>query len=554
MNFYKRHLKITIVIITSAFSIVLKANTLFDKTEEVCLIGKIWTIVKYKLPDSLLGKIQPDSMLMADFSRLLRTTISATELNAIVDRYLKLPILEQKDNNSKCDLQFPDDDWLLKKLLDNTRLDKINSIASLPNINKYATLTKHAAPDWDKDNLYYNEKNLSAEKRLLGFFRLWGVLNNFYPYRKLIRKNFDSLAVQFVPLIIKASNINAYNVSIAYFLKKLNDGHALILSNEKYAMVGYYQMPFGVKRINDKYLISEIWNKGKCSAAGIEIGDELLQIDRVAPLEFTNRLDSIVPASNNQKLQSTLDYSLSCNKNPKVKLSFRKRSNNEIVSIELKLNKTDEEEKKPFKMHSYNEKCGYIDITQVNIKELDKACAEFHQKPYLILDLRGYPMDIQHIQKELAKLIGIISGAWCLGWTPTMKYFNCYYYDTDHITNDDIKIADSSLKYKGHIILLVNDKTVSLSEAIAMEIQEICPKLTIVGQQTAGCDGGMCNVFLPGNIVAFFTGSAMEYPDGKQSQINGIPLDVKVEDTEAGIKLGKDEILDKALQLINENK
>ena len=74
---------------------------------------------------------------------------------------------------------------------------------------------------------------------------------------------------------------------------------------------------------------------------------------------------------------------------------------------------------------------------------------------------------------------------------------------------------------------------------------------TIVGSTTAGADGNISTIILPGGLRTIISGIGVYYPDGTQTQRIGIVPDVKVEPTINGIKQGKDEVLEKALEIIN---
>ncbi len=74
---------------------------------------------------------------------------------------------------------------------------------------------------------------------------------------------------------------------------------------------------------------------------------------------------------------------------------------------------------------------------------------------------------------------------------------------------------------------------------------------TIVGSTTAGADGNVSTILLPGGLRTMISGIGIYYPDGKETQRIGIVPDVKIEPTINGIKNGKDEVLEKATEIIN---
>ena len=72
------------------------------------------------------------------------------------------------------------------------------------------------------------------------------------------------------------------------------------------------------------------------------------------------------------------------------------------------------------------------------------------------------------------------------------------------------------------------------------------PHAVVIGSQTAGADGDISTVVLPGDIRAAITGLGVFYPDGKPTQRVGIRRDVSATRTVQGIKSEKDEILEAA--------
>jgi C-terminal processing protease CtpA/Prc len=100
------------------------------------------------------------------------------------------------------------------------------------------------------------------------------------------------------------------------------------------------------------------------------------------------------------------------------------------------------------------------------------------------------------------------------------------------------------------MIILVNEETQSNGEFTAMGFRK-AKNATVVGSQTAGADGNVTPMFnLPGGISTVFTGLGVYYPDGKETQRIGIVPDVVVKPTIKGISEGKDEVLDKAMEII----
>ena len=103
--------------------------------------------------------------------------------------------------------------------------------------------------------------------------------------------------------------------------------------------------------------------------------------------------------------------------------------------------------------------------------------------------------------------------------------------------------------YKGKVIILVNEVSQSSSEFHAMGYR-VHPNALVIGSTTAGADGDISRFMLPGNIPTAISGIGVYYPDGEETQRIGIVPDIECKPTIQGVKEGRDEVLEKALEMI----
>jgi len=75
---------------------------------------------------------------------------------------------------------------------------------------------------------------------------------------------------------------------------------------------------------------------------------------------------------------------------------------------------------------------------------------------------------------------------------------------------------------------------------------------TVIGSTTAGADGNVSKIFLPGGLRTMISGIGVYYPDGKETQRIGIIPDIEVQPTIQGIKDGRDELVEQAIKIILE--
>ena len=117
-------------------------------------------------------------------------------------------------------------------------------------------------------------------------------------------------------------------------------------------------------------------------------------------------------------------------------------------------------------------------------------------------------------------------------------------------TGTNIPIGDTNANYyKGKIIIIVNETTQSKAEYHALAWRN-APNAKVIGSTTAGADGNVSDIYLPGGIKTMISGIGILTHDGKETQRVGIIPDIEVKRTIKGLKEGKDELLLKAIELI----
>ena len=83
-----------------------------------------------------------------------------------------------------------------------------------------------------------------------------------------------------------------------------------------------------------------------------------------------------------------------------------------------------------------------------------------------------------------------------------------------------------------------------------VRLAQVSLELASIGSQTAGADGNVSFITFPGNYTTRFSGIGVYYPDGEETQRIGIVPDIEVKPTIQGVREGRDEVLEKALELL----
>jgi C-terminal processing protease CtpA/Prc len=112
-----------------------------------------------------------------------------------------------------------------------------------------------------------------------------------------------------------------------------------------------------------------------------------------------------------------------------------------------------------------------------------------------------------------------------------------------------ITLTPAEPHYDGKIVVLVDESSLSQAEYTAIALQS-APHTVVVGSTTAGADGNVSGISLPGGLRTAISGLGVFYPDGSPSQRVGLRIDVEARPTIAGIRAGRDEVMEVAIRQI----
>ena len=197
---------------------------------------------------------------------------------------------------------------------------------------------------------------------------------------------------------------------------------------------------------------------------------------------------------------------------------------------------------------------GYVDLSRLPQSGVDSMFARFASTKALILDLRGYPQSTHGvIGGRLAKtgtiaarILSPVVDAPDSGpetVTAGMAVSARSFKETSQYI-----VPDKRAPYAGRVYVLVDERSISQSEQAAL-FYRTAAHATLVGSNTAGADGDYVMFGVPGAVGFAFTGSIVLAPNGTPIQGVGLTPDVLVTPTIAGIRAGRDEVLECAVRL-----
>lgn len=530
------------------------------QADNLALLGKVWGFLKYYHPFVAKGNLNWDYELFRFLPAYLTVINKAERNKLLLDWINKLEKPELckscSDKELKDAVYKPDLDWLSDK-------DELG--ASLSETLIYIKDNRHRGKGYYMD-LVKGVKNPSilheepytqmnapdAGYRLLSLFRYWNIIQYWFPYKHLVGEDWKNVLREFVPLMTAANDATAYAVTTRRLIARIHDTHANVWGVNKSldSLKGRFHSPVKIQFVNNQAVVSLIKDKELAAASNLERGDIIVAVNGKKVNDIITESLPDLPASNRPtQLRDLAGFMLRSNDSltPITIIRNGKSINTTIVRADAKRFVYRYNYDFPYQKDSsffyISPGIGYINLGAVKRKSIDSVFKALDGSAGLIIDNRQYPGDfpIYNIAEKLSPeekvFTKIPSGS--------LDYPGAFYI------KDPLKAGKKNKDYyKGKVIVLVNENTQSSGEFHTMAFQT-APGVTVIGSTTAGADGNVSGFYLPGGLYTMFSGISILYPDGRESQRMGIVPDMEVKPTVQGIKEGKDELVEKAIELIN---
>lgn len=530
------------------------------QTKYLILLCKVWGFLKYFHPKVASGEFNWDMELF----KMIPTIKSAKDKIAVNNLLVKwidgLGVAPKCDSCNKplsadCVLYNKDDNWLrdtnfISKDLSQRLLFVLEN--RFLGDGYYATIKKNVVPNFYNENSYnWREMNYPNELfRLQFLFRYWNTVQYFFPYKNVIGEDWNNVLQRNIASFIEAKDSLEYHRAITLLINSINDSHASFYSEILRKEYAKLFLPVQIKMFNDKHVVVfENYNDSLALLSNLRKGDKIISINGENMGDIIQRNQVLVNGSNYATKLRNMVYAnmITGGKDSLIKLIIKR--NNKLLSLNVKrydydiLNYKSKKDSVKWKILENN--IGYINMGLLKNEDIDSMMHVFKNTKGLIIDLRNYP------NGTLYKLGGyfydsVIMFAKLI--KPNKNYIGTYtWFEQSYVGNDgNNKIA---YHYKNKYCVLVNELTQSQSEFITMALQKNKNCVTI-GSQTAGADGNVARLILPGNITTSISGLGVFYPDGSPTQRVGARIDVNIKPTIKSLLNNRDEILEKALQIL----
>ena len=397
-----------------------------------------------------------------------------------------------------------------------------------------------------RNERFYPTPQMDSGLNLLTLFRLWNVIEYYAPNRSLTLHPWEEVLTSYIPRM--GVETDPVRFSRLYFrlIRELNDGHAYAPIE---MLFGQRMLPVWPLQAEGRLFV------GYSGDSALKRGDEVVAIDGEPISERLELLREYASRSNEASLRQALRFYGLCTRRDTAEVVRRRAGACDTLRVATvpygsvsPLYDPAQLEQPPFRLLA--DSVGYIYAGTFSREHLAQVVQTLPRTRALIIDLRTYPLKVDG---ALIALIGqslrtesvVVRQA----LYQTLALPGLFYRQEQWLFEDFGEVAARCTEpYKGRVILLVDEMTQSNPEFQAMAFQS-CPQTLTIGSPTSGANGDIVSLPLPGGLMTYFSGIGIFYPDGTPTQTVGVRLDIEVLPTAEGLQAGRDEVLERALEL-----
>ena len=393
-----------------------------------------------------------------------------------------------------------------------------------------------------------NQKDLNV--RLANVISIWNVFQTAYVYNTLSEKEAEELLRKTLAEVLASTDLLEYDLSLRKMLHTYRDAHIFftnLITDDLYT----HTVPITIIHVDGNYYIKKIHSDNLKDK--IQLGDQLLSIDGKTIPELWKTQKYFGTGSDANLIVRAGEFNLLYGpKNSKAKLVFMdpiSKKKKEIESIR------DYQQQDRFMYTSFlestdnkllNDSTYYFNFSKNPVNDTLLRYIDDPQM-HIIFDLRGY----SNLDVEEKNLLGRL-----VKDTLVSDHFLSYHILSP--TNKKFVVGKDYLFPEGNhpqakFYFLAAQATQSSPESILdwVKFGKIGP---IIGKPTAGANGNINLLQLPGGIQVTFSGIKVVNSDGTKHHLLGVQPDVEVGYSWEDVKNRRDPFIEKALEMISKGK
>lgn len=377
--------------------------------------------------------------------------------------------------------------------------------------------------------------------RLAAIALAWGIFQHFYPYFNAVESDWPGALRQALHAAAGDPDARAFLDTLRRLVAELHDGHGRV-GHSSLQIRGH--LPLLWDWIEDQLVVTRVAPEG---AADLQPGDAILSIDGKPSLAALTEREALISGATLswRRARSVFELAMG-NAGQEIRLEVASLAGEtRTVTLKATLPPYGEgslQEQRPEKIAEVRPGIYYLDLDRINDEDFRVVVDRLAQAQGIVFDLRGYPslspILIAHLIDE-----PVSSARWNV---PVVTRPN-----REGMTFDFSNwwVMPEKPRLTAKVAFLTDGRAISYAETY-LGIIEHYRLAEIVGSATAGTNGNVNPFTLLGGYRVSWTGMQVLKHDGSRHHGVGIRPTIPVTRTRRGVAEGRDEVLERALEVV----
>ncbi|MBZ4188501.1 S41 family peptidase [Niabella beijingensis] len=369
----------------------------------------------------------------------------------------------------------------------------------------------------------------------------WNIFKHFFPYWNDASKDPDAILNQALNKCFTDTTPLEFKNTLLKMTEPLNDGHIWV-SLDGDTTEAYF-LPLQLALAENRIVVDAVLDSALTT---VRKGDLLEKIDGQAVMDLYKERMGTVSGSPQWKSYRAISGLINGKAAPAVTITLQRDGKQMEQTLSRSMSRyqyyaiTNQASRKSGKIA---QGIYYLNLNTLPKDSIDQWAGALAASKGIICDLRGYPNSNHNLINYLLKEEEHTK--WM--FVPKTAYPD---QEKTEFMGEGWNMKPQNPRFKGKVVFITDGRAISYAESFMGFIKDF--KLaTIVGQPTAGTNGNINPFSLPGGYTVSWTGMLVKNHDGSRHHLKGILPDVPMERTIKGIRGGKDEFLDKALEIVS---
>ena len=529
------------------------------QVENLAKLCKVWGYVKYTHPVFLLGEKDWDEELLKLIPAV--SEADSDEVNGILHEWVdslgevdygtlnRVPLwaaAKEEEISVQADTSWISADYLGEELT-----QQLSQLGPVPNIDRSKApvqFNQEGVPDFSNEpsrlDLDYSEES----ERLLGLFRVWNAIKYYSPYLDLMDESWDALLPEYISKTLEQTEKTGCYLTLLELMTHLGDGHVYLWEDETilFQEFGRYVLPVQLTMAEGEWVVWSVLDND----CPLQPGDIIKELDGQEIGQVVRKIRQYVSVPNEQKLVKLISPWLLRSHQADMTVGVVRDEEEQTLQVTGSENYYPSMKREKISHQLLEENIGVIFPAQVKDDEIYGIMEEFRGTDGLVIDLREYPTAsdfsvlLSYIMRgEVAmyasKAAQAVPGAFVKErqWAGTFSQAHPFYQQK------------GIYEYGRTVVVLIDQLSQSAPELHALALGA-SDRVILLGNNTLGSVANISLLPLPGGNSFSFSSVGVTTPEGQPVQRTGLVPDIEVYPTIEGIKEGRDELMEAAVDYI----